>query len=63
MPVSDTNEFQSRTVLWTEFDIYGNLDLDVRLTWDHVNSPERLSDGSLPEKNDYWLYFGVAWDF
>lgn len=62
-PVPDSDQFQFRTVLWSEIDVVGDLTLDVRFTWDRVNSPEPLADGTTPDPDDYRIYVGVGWDF
>ena len=63
MPVPETDNFQFRAVAWTEIDVYGDLDLDIRFTWDRVNAPAPASDGTVPLPDDYRLYVGLGWEF
>jgi hypothetical protein len=63
VPFDDANAYNFRTVAYAEVDLWEDLDLDVRLTWDRVNDPAPLSDGSVPEQDDIRLYVGIGWSF
>ena len=39
------------------------IDLDISYIWDHINSPAKESDGSLPEQDDYQLLIGFGIEF
>lgn len=39
------------------FEITDDLDFDVSLIWDHIQEPERRSDGTLPKRDDFRLMF------
>ncbi|MEM7754070.1 MAG: DUF481 domain-containing protein [Planctomycetota bacterium] len=63
MPVPEANEYTFRATTYAEIDLWRDFDLDVRFTWDRVNSPERNSDGSLPEEDEFRLFIGVGYEF
>jgi hypothetical protein len=63
MPMPEQSDYSFRAVLWTEVDVWGDLDLDVRLTWDRFNDPSKSSDGTQPDADDFRLYVGVGWEF
>jgi len=46
-----------------EIDLLGELELDVSFIWDRIEEPQPLSDGSIPEKDDIRLSFGVSYEF
>lgn len=45
------------------FDIWGPLDLDVSFILDRIENPEKESDGTRPESNDYRVVVGFGLDF
>jgi putative salt-induced outer membrane protein YdiY len=45
------------------FEVWGPLDLDISLTWDRVEQPVPLDDGSIPESDDYRLSVGLGIEF
>ena len=50
-------------ILMLENDITSWIDLDISFIWDHINSPEQESDGTLPERDDYQLLIGFGVEF
>jgi putative salt-induced outer membrane protein YdiY len=38
-------------------------DLTFSVTWDHVETPKRTEDGTLPKRDDFRMTFGVGVDF
>ena len=44
-------------------DLIGDLDLDVSLVWDRTQKPQTRADGTVPEKDDFRLIFGLAYEF
>ena len=63
MPVPEADDYTFRTVAYTEIDLWKDFDLDVRFTWDRVNSPAANADGSTPEEDEYRLYVGIGYEF
>ncbi len=61
--VPETNDFNSRVVLWAEIEIIEDFDIDVRWTWDRQNNPVEGDDGDTPDRDDFRLYVGVGWSF
>lgn len=49
------------TALETEF--YKSLDIDISLVWDRTEKPKAAADGSVPQRDDYRLIFGLGLDF
>lgn len=45
------------------FDLIKDLDLDVSLIWDRVETPQRAADGSVPKRDDYQMIVSLAYDF
>jgi hypothetical protein len=45
-----------------EVDIWGDLELDVSLTWDRVGSPQGTSGGDEPDADDVTLTVGIGWE-
>jgi len=46
-----------------EIDVWGDIDFDMSLTWDHVTRPKTNADGITPLKDDVATYFGLSIDF
>ena len=42
------------------FEIKRHLNLDVTYIWDYLQSPQAESDGSPPQKSDYYLTVGLG---
>lgn len=43
-----------------EFDITDDIDFDVSLVWDHLESPIANADGTIPERDDYKMIFQLG---
>ena len=52
--------YNHHAVTTLEFEIKRHLNLDVSFVWDYLENPQRRSDGSLPERNDYYLIVGLG---
>ena len=39
------------------------LDLDYSIAWDHVETPRRAEDGTLPKRDDVRMTFGLGIEF
>ncbi|MHC4339706.1 MAG: DUF481 domain-containing protein [Planctomycetota bacterium] len=61
--VPDTENTNHYLLTKLSVDVIGDLDLDVTFQWQHIGNPPRASDGSVPFNDDYWLTFGIAWEF
>jgi putative salt-induced outer membrane protein YdiY len=55
--------YKHHMVATLENEITSWIDLDISFIWDHINSPEEESDGTLPDKNDYQLLIGFGVEF
>ena len=58
--VSGTYTHHALAKVSTEF--IGDLDIDISLIWDYINTPQQRDDGTFPEKDDYQLVFSLAYD-
>jgi putative salt-induced outer membrane protein YdiY len=63
IPFSDTNSTDQYAVLTLSFDIYKNLDLDLKFRWDRIGAPEEDSSGETPDNNDYRWEIVFSWEF
>lgn len=46
-----------------EFDLVGDLDLDVDWVWDYIKDPRQNSDGQYPEQSDFRMMFNLGYSF
>lgn len=46
-----------------ENEITSELDLDVSLIWDRINSPTKDEEGIVPESDDIRLVLGVSYSY
>jgi len=51
------------TFLMFEIDLWGDIDFDMSVTWDHVTRPKTNAEGITPLKDDVATYFGLSIDF
>ncbi|MCP5517177.1 MAG: DUF481 domain-containing protein [Verrucomicrobiales bacterium] len=63
LPVPETETYNHHVEAYVSFDLWKDLDFDVRLTWDRINAPATGSDGSEPKPDDVRLYVGLGWEF
>lgn len=51
--------------LWTglEFDLVGDLDLEISWVWDRIQDPQPGADGVLPQQDDYRTIFALEYSF
>jgi putative salt-induced outer membrane protein YdiY len=59
----DTEQTNHHAEATLEFELTGELDLDVSFIWDRIEDPETESDGNTPDKNDFRLSVGLALEF
>ena len=45
------------------FDLIKDLDLDISMIWDRVETPQPAADLSIPKQDDYQLIVSLAYDF
>jgi len=51
------------TFILFEFELWGDIDFDASLTWDHVTRPKTDAEGNTPVKDDVVMYYGLSIDF
>jgi putative salt-induced outer membrane protein YdiY len=59
----DSGAYQHHLLTTLSTDLIGDLDLDVSFVWDRTQKPEPRADGTVPEKDDYRLMVGLAYEF
>ena len=63
VPMPDIDEYNHNVVGTLSIDLAGDLDLDLSVTWDRINSPEANSSGVVPRKDDFRMTVGIGWTF
>lgn len=58
-----SGSYQQHLLTSLSTDLIGDLDLDVSLVWDRIQKPQTRADGTVPEKDDYRLIFGISYEF
>jgi putative salt-induced outer membrane protein YdiY len=56
----DAGEYTHHAVTTLEFEIKRHLNLDVSFIWDFLQNPQPRSDGSIPQRSDYYLTVGFG---
>ena len=51
------------TFVMFEFELWGDIDFDASITWDHVTRPKTNAEGITPLKDDLAMYYGISIDF
>jgi putative salt-induced outer membrane protein YdiY len=59
----DSGRYQHHIVTGLSTDLIGDLDFDASIILDRIEKPQRQQDGTLPEKDDLWVIFGLSYDF
>jgi putative salt-induced outer membrane protein YdiY len=52
-----------RVFIALAFELWGDIDFDASLTWDHNTNPKPNADGVEPDKNDLITAYGLSIDF
>jgi len=63
LPAPQTQNYSHHLEAGVSFDLWGDLDFDVKMIWDRINSPVTGSDGKTPTPNDVRLFLGLGWEF
>ena len=56
----ESGQYTHHTVSALEFEIKRHLNLDVSFIWDYLQNPQTKSDGTVPQKSDYYLTVGMG---
>jgi putative salt-induced outer membrane protein YdiY len=59
----NSGKYKHHMVFTLENELTDWLDLDISYIWDHINSPEPDSDGTVPRQDDYQLLMGLGIEF
>jgi hypothetical protein len=59
----ETGKYIQHLVTTLESDLISDLSLDITFIWDRVGDPQPAADGTVPQKDDYQLVVGVAYEF
>ncbi|MDG1491059.1 MAG: DUF481 domain-containing protein, partial [Planctomycetota bacterium] len=63
VPLPDAQDYNHNAVGTLSIDLSSDLDLDLSVTWDRINSPEASASGVVPKKDDFRMTIGVGWTF
>jgi hypothetical protein len=63
VPFEDADFYTSNLLTTLSLDVWWNFEFDFTFAWDRQNNPQEREDGTRPEKDDYRLTTGIAWDF
>lgn len=58
----DANTIHHTFILF-DFDLFGNIDFNASMTWDHVTKPKTNAEGITPLKDDVAMAYGLSLDF
>lgn len=61
--LEDSANTNQGATLEFSLDVWGDVDLDVRMRWDRVGQPQPDSGGLVPEKDDFRFTVGLSWSF
>jgi putative salt-induced outer membrane protein YdiY len=56
-------KYQHHIVSTLSTDLFGNLDLDISMEWNHTENPQAPEGGPAPEQDDYRLQVGLSYEF
>jgi putative salt-induced outer membrane protein YdiY len=59
----DSGEFKHHMVLKLENELTSWMDLDISMIWDRIAEPEKNTDGTVPESNDFQLLISFGLEF
>jgi hypothetical protein len=59
----ETGRYIQHLLTTLESDLISDLSLDITFIWDRVGVPQPAADGTVPQKDDYQLVVGVAYEF
>jgi len=59
----ESGSYQHHLLTTLSTDLIGDLDFDLSFVWDRTAEPQPRADGSIPEKDDYRLIFGLGYEF
>lgn len=60
---NSAGKYQHHIVTTLSSDLFGDLDLDISLVWDHTENPQAAQDGTIPEQDDYRVQVGISYEF
>ena len=63
VPLPDSQEYNHNAVGTLSIDLGNDLDLDLSVTWDRINSPQENISGTTPKKDDFRMTVGIGWSF
>jgi putative salt-induced outer membrane protein YdiY len=59
----DNGRYTHHLVSTISIDLVKDFDVDFSYIWDRIESPQRDSDGELPDQDDYQFIVSIAYDF
>jgi hypothetical protein len=59
----ESGSYTHHLITGFEFELIGDLDLDISWVWDRVQDPREKADGSEPEQDDFKMIFAFGYSF
>ena len=59
----DAGKYQHHILTVLSSDLFGDLDLDISLEWNHTENPQADEDGTKPAQDDYRFNVGLSYEF
>ncbi|RKZ12873.1 hypothetical protein DRQ32_02755 [bacterium] len=63
VPFKSSKSYTSHLKSILSFDLWRSLEIDFTFNWDRQNNPRADANQVTPDKDDYQLSTGIAWDF
>jgi hypothetical protein len=45
-----------------EIELTSRLDLDLSFVWDRIQNPKPEENGTVPDRDDFYLFFGIGFE-
>jgi long-subunit fatty acid transport protein len=58
----DSGTYTHHVLAALEIELTERLDLDLSFIWDRIQDPKTAADGSVPEQDDFYFFFGLGFE-
>ena len=58
----ESGRYNHHSVTALEFEVTRWLDLNISFIWDRIQNPQPGEDGTVPKKDDFYLFLGIGFD-
>ena len=63
MVEQESGGYTHHMTLTLETELTNRFDFDISMVWDHIGKPATRSDGTIPERNDTQMIFGLTYNY